>query len=942
MRAATPKRAPRVPGTARFARRAVAAAPAMTIALASIGFMLLAALVLGPALLTQSATAALRSDLHAAGAARTDAVTEGIQGVDAGPAPQGTGDSPADTDGAAGPAGTAGAPGPADGAPARSDEVQAVWGRLDSSLRALRAEQPEPLAGALGDPGEALVFDALAVAPLVAGTPLRDSELSLALDPDLASDVTLVSGELPGPALAREPVPIALSTAVATEMDWPVGEQRMLPALGGSPIIVQLSGIVEAADADAPVWSHIAETLRPALVARSDGGTYARGTALVDPASLERLSLVGPGSRTLAWFPVAVDRLDAPDAELLAQQTRAFFGTPRELAGGNDPRYSFGGELPALLDDSVAAQRETDSFVWTALSGPALGGAVVLGLLLTLLVRTRQGALRLLEARGASTPRRRLVLGAEAALAVAAGGALGAVLALGASWSITGGVLIAPWAAVTAVALVVAVGCGAALGHRPALTRPRPGAPASGGSPAAATTRLVGEAVLVLLTAATVLALVQCVPVPAVPVLAPVLVALTVGVLAARALPALLGVVRRRARRSAGAIRMLGSSLSTGAYSAPVVIGVASALALTLFSGALLTTSREAVVDGAVAEVGADLALRGPGLTADVVDQVAATPGVDALAAVVVDLPVTVTVGAGASRQKLRLVVTDTAALQRVQSGEPGSTPVPEGLATVGSDGSLPVVVSASAAEAVGDAELSLRGHTLEIVGTAPDRSALTSAGTWMLVDSAAASAVIGISGTADVVLADLDGSRPEAEVRAELRTLLGDDVTIRSPTAQAEQAFASPRIGAEQTALVSAVVGGIAAAAGAVLLAALAAAGARRRRETVIAALGARRRQLSALAVWAAAPAAAVGTAAGLVAGLALPPLLIPLLGLPSLDGADGADGNVGAGGDAAAGSAAAAVHLDSVLAVVTVAAFLLAAAAAVLVTAAQKGTPR
>ncbi|MDO9397673.1 MAG: hypothetical protein Q7T71_14085, partial [Herbiconiux sp.] len=522
-----------MPGTARFVRRAVAAAPAMTIALASIGAVVVAALTLGPALTTQSATAALRADLTAAGPARLDVATEGIQGVDVGPAPQGSaspsGDPQNSTD--------------AEDAPARSDEVQAVWGRFDAALRRLRAEQPQPLADALGAPGEGVLFDSLSVTPVTDGAPLRDSELSLGVDPDLAAHVTIVSGELPGPAAAREAVPIVLSEAVAAEMEWPLGEQRVLPVLGGTPITVQLSGTFAAVDAGAPVWGHLVEALQPALLASSSGGTFARGTALVDPASLPRLSLVGPGSRTLAWFPVAVDRVEAPDAELLAQQARAFFSTPRELEGGNDPRYAFGGGLPTLLDTSVAAQRETDAFVWTAVSGPALGGAVVLGLLLTLLVRGREPALRLLEARGASLARRRLVLGAEAALAVAAGGLLGAVLGLIASWATTGGVLIAPWALVSALTLVVVVGAGAALGHRSASVRSNAVDTAGSGSTAAATARLVGEAVLVLVTVAAVLALLQGVPVPVVPVIAPALVALTVGVLGARALPALLGVV---------------------------------------------------------------------------------------------------------------------------------------------------------------------------------------------------------------------------------------------------------------------------------------------------------------------------------------------------------------------------------------------------------------
>jgi putative ABC transport system permease protein len=343
-------------------------------------------------------------------------------------------------------------------------------------------------------------------------------------------------------------------------------------------------------------------------------------------------------------------------------------------------------------------------------------------------------------------------------------------------------------------------------------------------------------------------------------------------------------------------------------------------------------------VDGPPPEDGPYLAVRGPGLTSTLVDSIAQTPGIDAVAAVVVDLPVTV--GVGSSRENVRLVVTDTAALQRAQAGRPGSIPVPKGLDAPLADGALPVVLSASAADMLGDAELTLRGHTLDVVGSAPERSPLTSAGTWMLLDSDVASAIVGVTGTADVVLAGLDGSRSDGAVRASLRSLLGDGVTIDSPIGLAQRAFASPRIDTEQTALVASVVGGVAAAVAAVLLAGLAAAGARRRRESVLAALGARRRQLAALAVWAAAPAVIVGTVTGLVAGFALPPLLIPLLGLPSLAGADGGTDAVASA--AGASTAAPAVHLDPVLSIVTVSAFLLAAAVAVLVTASQKGSSR
>ncbi|SMH50438.1 FtsX-like permease family protein [Rathayibacter oskolensis] len=855
--------------------RAAAAAPAMTVALAVLSLIVAAALVLLPALGARSATAALRDDLGQAGPARLDVTAEGTLGI---------------------------LPGAGDGT--LPDGVDEVWGALDSSLRDLGAAQPLPLASALGEPGAATVLDAVPVSAEPGGPPVRASQLALAAEPGLAADVEVTEGSLPGPAASGGTIPIALGAAVATEMVWAVGERRLLSLPPGGTVTVELTGTFEGRDDRAPVWRHVADALRPALISAGADGTIARGTALIDPASASILDVLPIPARTIAWYPVSIDEIEGPEAELLAQQARTFTGRQQELAGGADPGYSFTTSLPSLLDDAIAAQRESDGFVWTAVSGPAVGGGVVLALIVLLLVRAREPGLAVLEARGASAARRRLALAGEAAVASAAGAAVGASAGVAVSLQLTGGVVIEGWAVAAVCALIVVAAGGAALGHRSALVvrgdrHPllRPGA----------------EALLVLATLAAVLALVQRAPLPFAGVLAPALLAVTGAVGAARLLPAVLGVVRRRGRAGTGSLALLASSRADGAL---VVVGVAGALAVALFSGALLTTVRAAVVEQASADVGADLAVRGPGLTAAGVAELAAVPGVADVAAVVADDPATVTVGA--SRSPMRIVVVDSAALVRVQAGLADRLRVPDGFAATEADGTVPVIASRSAAAEIGDAELSLRGHDLAVVATADDASPLTSASTWLLVDTATALELRIQPGAADVVLVGLDDPAAADAVRA----ALGPDADVRTAEGVAAQRLGNARVVAEQIALVGGVAGGVVAASAVLLLAALASAGARRRRAAVLTALGMPRSRIAALAVASATPPAAIGALAGVLVGLVLPFALVPLLALPSLDEA--------------------AVLVDPVTALVTVAAFLLAAGITVAATTTPRGPRR
>ncbi|PPF98860.1 hypothetical protein C5C26_17360, partial [Rathayibacter sp. AY2B1] len=862
-------------GTAAHTLRAALAAPAMALSLTVLGLLVAAALVLVPALAAASATAALRGDLDEAGVPSLDLTAQALGGVTPGP---GVGTLPGGVD--------------------------AVWGRFDASLRALRDAQPQPLASVLADPGEAVVLESAPVGPLISGDPVRASQLALAADPDLTTDVRPVEGALPGPPARdgsldedgepRLRIPIALDTEVAAAMEWPVGERRLLALPPGGSVEIELTGTVSATDEDAAVWTHITDAVRPAVVAAGAGGTVVLGTGFVDPASLPRLAGLPIVARTLAWYSTRVDRVESADAELLAQQARTFTSREQRVEGGGVPAYSFVGRLPRLLDDAVAAQTRSDGSVWTAASGPAVGGAVVLALVLTLLARSRAPGLALLEARGASTTRRRLALAGEAGSAslvgVIAGGVVGVLLSL----LLVGTVVVPGWAVATAGALVLVSAGAAALTHHSAIDRRTDRLPLL---------RLLAEALLLLVAVAAVLAVVQEAPLPLAGVLAPGLVALTVAVAAARLLPALLPAARRRARRGTGPLLLLASSRSDGAL---VVVAIAGALAIALFSGVLLTTVRADVSDRAVVDVGADLSVRSASVTAARADELRALPGVAAMASVGIDDPVTV--GVGASREPMRLVVVDTAALQRVQEGLVGRLAIPDGFAAAEADGSVPVIASRSAAATIGDAGVTLRGRDLDVVATADDASPLTSATTWLLVDEAAARELRVQPGTAAVVLVRLD----DPSVADAVRTLLGPDADVETSAGVAAERLDSPRLAAEQTALVAAVAGGVASASAALLLAGLASAGARRRRAAALAALGMPRSRIALLDVATAAPPAVIGTLAGVASGLLLPVALVPLL---------------------VSGSPA--VRIDPAATLVTLAAFLLAAAVTVLASA-------
>src|SRR5690606_9374391 len=105
-------------------------------------------------------------------------------------------------------------------------EVAAAWGVTFDSLDAIAAEAEPAAAAVLGEPHAALQLDQAPAVPTESGVSAPDTSILLRADPILERLVDLVDGELPGPIVEGEPIPIALTPAIADAFGWPLGQVR--------------------------------------------------------------------------------------------------------------------------------------------------------------------------------------------------------------------------------------------------------------------------------------------------------------------------------------------------------------------------------------------------------------------------------------------------------------------------------------------------------------------------------------------------------------------------------------------------------------------------------------------------------------------------------------------------------------------------------------------
>ncbi|MER6399589.1 hypothetical protein ABT263_26610 [Kitasatospora sp. NPDC001603] len=368
----------------------------------------------------------------------------------------------------------------------------------------------------------------------------------------LTDRVALVAGQWPGAGGGGGPVPIAISKAAADTIGMHLGDLVDAgSSLTGEPVRAEVVGVYVANDPDDPYWVGLPCPERACREATAK--VKWRTGGVVSPDATDRIAPWGGGATDFWRLPVdtaalRADQLDRTKEEIssyLAGSTALRLTT---LTGREDLRV--GSELPELFGQAVARR---DAAAPLAAVGPAgLAGVAVVVLCLAagLAGDRRHGELALLQARGGSRGGvvRRL-LGEGAVTVVPA-----AVVATGLVWWW----LPTPrWWGSMVAALVVLLLAALGLPVRAALLWSARRAP--GGW-----RRLVGELVVGAVTVAAVLEVRRRGVVPPgdgldpLLVAAPLLLALTGGLVLARVQPVLVGLLARAAGRGPGVVGFLG------------------------------------------------------------------------------------------------------------------------------------------------------------------------------------------------------------------------------------------------------------------------------------------------------------------------------------------------------------------------------------------------
>lgn len=748
------------------------------------------------------------------------------------------------------------------------------------------------------------------------GEPFRAkpfSWLQVRYQSDLLEQVRWSSGRPPVRVAAPEGrgdslplVQIALARGAADQLDLHVGDRLLLSPIAGRSntgfrLLVEVSGLFEPLDPDAPAWGNDPLVLEPGQEVSATGELVAEyATALVAEPQLPDL-VKATTALTFDWhYPVRPQALDAGNISAAGagiEQTIAQGLTlPAEVGPlGVPPFVDVSSGLVEIIDtyvEQVATSRAVTSMVLAGLFVLAL---LVLGLATELGLQRRTESIVLARARGASRANLIGVLGLEALVVTAPAAVAGYLLA----------VLLVPArpsrASVVLVAALVlgCVGFVAAGGWRAGGTTPadrRRDVVASSRS-----RRRVSAEVLLMLLGVGGLVLLRRRGLGTGtdggdPFLAtvPVLLALGAGVLALRAYPWVLRPLSRMVGRRAGAssfvafARASRQPLTSTLPLAVLLLG----LGFSVFASAVETTVTDGQRDAAWGAVGADFRLDGYAFDDVQLSAVAATDGVVDSAAAFIPEDAEVA-DADGSRSPVRLVALEPAAYADVVAGAPPELVPRAGLGELAtrtaSPGALAALVSprvaAEAREGLVTVDLGAGVGEKEISVSTVANSFPTDAG-------------------GDFVILDLGALRAGEETPLRVNT-----VFVRAPASAAAGLESTVRrFGAEvaiegraqllaDTAEVPLVEGtttvfrlGVLVAALycllAVLLALVLSAQDRARLLATLRTLGIPRGSARALLALELAPMVVAVVLAGLAVGVALPYLLVPVVDLTSFTG--------------------------------------------------------
>ncbi|MFD7257656.1 hypothetical protein [Streptomyces sp. NPDC059874] len=399
-----------------------------------------------------------------------------------------------------------------------------------------------------------------------------DPRLTLAYLPEVAAHVSLVAGRWPaGTGSPDGPIQVVLSRAASETLGAPLGTVlESTPTLSGT-IRAEVVGLYDAADAGGVYWTDLPCLTKACqtLTTTSPPQAYWATAALVGPEGRDRIAAWGEGIQYFWRLPVDTAALRADQLPRTGTEIASFVAGPTASELGSAlkrPDLHIASRLPELFQRAEARRQGAAPLAAIGPAGVAGVAVVVFCLTAALGGDRREAELRLLLARGGS--RRSIVrrLLGEGAVTVlpAAAAATWLAVALLPTPRLTASLIAA--SAVTLLALVALPVRAYAL-----LSGPR------GPSPRR---RLVAELLVFAATAAAVFEVRTRGVAPEgagldpLLVAAPLLLALSGGLVLARLQPALVGAPARAAGRRSGLVGFLGlARAARGAGSSGVGAG---------------------------------------------------------------------------------------------------------------------------------------------------------------------------------------------------------------------------------------------------------------------------------------------------------------------------------------------------------------------------------
>lgn len=753
--------------------------------------------------------------------------------------------------------------------------INGLYGAVESNLELTRQNLPQSLRHLVGPPGWIVQTTPMQGVPQQGMRPFLG--LQLTADPKYLSRVEIVEGTAPSTWTGDDslslgdpptvPVDVAVSSVAADQLHLHVGDVVGVNVVGGVPeLTFRISGLFAPRAPADDYWKHNGSLLPVTTALAQYGVAYPSVAAFVAPPSVGRLTNTFGAATLSVWYPISATGADGADAALLDRQLAQAMTTGASMVNSFSPMPL---QTRAQQAVETAEQRSQLLAGLLALLAAAPMGLVVavLALGVQVVARARRTDLILAAARGGSAWQLRGEMAFEGALISIPTAVIVTTVAslLIPARPEPGGFL---WPALVAVLPPILF---AAL----VTTRDRPGRFTA----ILLQLRGIVEIAVIVLAALSVFLLTRrglaqaTVQVGVDPLLsvAPLLLAVSVGILVLRGYPLPMRLARRAAVRGRGLTGFIGAvrAARTPTVGLAGVLALVVGISVALFSTVLLSTFETSVVRAAQESVGADARVDAPALSAQQVSAVEHVDGVRAVAAIDYLSALTVTHSRFSS---VSVILADTGNLASLRD-------LPDGLTRLVS-GRVPVVVSSDVLTTMGSQRTAtVQGVKVRVIGSLPAASGLGPDSEWMLVDEAFSSKFTE-SFVPATLLIKADPARL-GHMLAPLQKAVGvkpdadpffSPITVTTvPKAISDRenkpVIAGIRIGLIAGALVSTLLCILA-----LVLATAAAAVARGRTAGILRTLGMRRRRLAGLIAWELVPVAVVAVAAGAVLGCLLP----------------------------------------------------------------------